>query len=184
MPAEDVSVCWKYNESRTILLANSTQLQDDIVYRFPLIRINKGDEKLAVRYSIMVKQYAMDKEAYNFYELMQKNTEGIGSIFAPLPSEIRGNIHCVTDPNEYVLGYITASTVEKQRIFIRSQWTYREDCPEETVPKDFDSVLELFGSGYLIPYADVSFPPSFKGALPYCVDCTKRGGSTIRPSYW
>ena len=185
MPAEDVSVCWKYNQSRTILLANSTRLQDDVIYKFPLTNINKGDEKLAVRYSIMVKQYALDKDAYSFYELMQRNTEDIGSIFAPQPSEIRGNIHCMSDPNEYVLGYITASTEEKQRIFIERQWVFQQDCPEKKVPKIVDSVVHYFGSGFLIPYEDVNFPdPHFKGAPSYCVDCTTRGGSQARPSYW
>lgn len=186
-PAEDVSTCWKYDHSHSILLANSTRLQDDIIYKAPLNLIPNGDEKLSVRYSIMVRQYVLDKEGYNFYELMKKNTEEIGSIFTPQPSEVRGNIYCVSDANEYVLGYITASTVEQQRIFIDDQWIFRQDCPSQKVPKNADSVAFFFGTGLLSPYADISLPPSdahYKGSYPRCVDCTERGGSLIKPSYW
>src|SRR5690606_35363898 len=90
-PNEDVSVCWKYANSSTILLGSSAKLQSAVISEKPLTTIPAGHEKLAKRYSILVKQYAIDKKAYEFYSLMKKNTESLGSIFDPQPSEIRGN---------------------------------------------------------------------------------------------
>jgi hypothetical protein len=184
-PDEDVAVCWKYESSSTIVLANSTRLLDDIIYKAPVHFIANGSEKLAVRYSILLRQYALDKEAYNFYELMKKNTEDIGNIFSPQPSEIRGNIFNVRDSREYVLGYVTASTVEELRKFIQIPWHFFMDCNPYKVPDTPDSIKYYFGpGGPLIPYSYDYPPPSYWGAEPECVDCTRRSGNTKRPSYW
>jgi hypothetical protein len=184
-PDEDVSVCWKYESSSSIILANSTRLQDDIIYKAPVQFIPNGSEKLAVRYSILLRQYALDKEAYNFYELMRKNTEDIGNIFSPQPSEIRGNIKNVTDGREYVLGYVTASTVEEQRKFIQIPWHFFMSCNITRVPDIPDSVKFFFGpGGPLIPFSYDNPPPYYSGSEPQCVDCTKRSGNLKKPSYW
>lgn len=184
-PAEDVSVCWKYDYSRHIPLANSVHLQNDVIYKAPIMLIENGDDRLSVRYSILVKQYALDKDAYNFFELMKKNTEDIGSIFAPQPSELRGNLHCTTDPDEYVLGYITASSMETKRVFIRVPWNFRQDCPDFTVPDIPDSILFYFGTGSLYPYDFSADPgPHYQASHPDCIDCTLRNGSLVKPSFW
>jgi len=184
-PQEDVSVCWKYGTSSTIVLANSTRLADDIIYKAPVHFIENGSEKLAVRYSILLRQYALDREAYNFYELMKKNTEDIGNIFSPQPSEIRGNIKCLTDSKEYVLGFVTASTVESRRQFITIPWFWFQDCLSVKVPDRPDSIRYFFGpGGAYMPYSFDNPPPYYYGSYYECVDCTKRGGSTARPPYW
>jgi Domain of unknown function (DUF4249) len=189
-PAEDVSKGWKYENSSSILLANSIRLQNDIIYRAPLKLIAPGAERLSVRYSILVRQYALEEQAYNFFDLMKKNTEDIGSLFNPQPSEIKGNIHCISDPGEYVVGYVTASTIETKRIFISQdqvpQWGYIEEfCKTDTVPNNPDSIRFYFGSGGLIPWLFHNPPGDYYlGAEPQCVDCTVRGASTIKPVYW
>ncbi|RYZ79252.1 MAG: DUF4249 domain-containing protein [Proteobacteria bacterium] len=80
---EDVSLGWKDDSSKNILIGSTARLQSDVVFRAPIIFIPAGDEKLAERYSIVVRQYALDKSAHAFYELMKKNTESLGSIFDP-----------------------------------------------------------------------------------------------------
>lgn len=188
-PDEDVAVCYKYGTSSTIILANSTKLQDDIIFKAPVQFIPNESEKLSVRYSILLRQYGLDKEAYNFYELMRKNTEDIGNIFSPQPSEVRGNIRNPNDGKEYVLGYVTASTVEEKRTFIVVPWNFRQLCSSTRVPDIPDSVRFYFGpGGTLIPYAydpqPAIPPPYYTGSELECVDCTKRGGSTTKPPYW
>lgn len=184
MPDEDVSVCWKYDHSLNIPLANSTRLQQDIINRAPLTFIPEGNERISVRYSILVRQYALDREAYTFFELMKKNTEEIGTIFSPLPSEMQGNIKCITDPDRYVLGYVTASSVEKKRIFIQAgQWGFFQHCESVTVQNKPDSIRTYFAGGDYVPYFFL-YPTEFRAAKAECVDCRARGGSTVRPSYW
>ena len=186
-PQEDVSVCWKYNLSSSVLITNTTRLVQDIVNEQPLVFIPLGDEKLAFRYSIFVKQYALDVGSYAFYELLKKNTEDIGSFFGPQPSEIKGNLHCVTVPDEFVVGYVTASTVATKRIFITGaevQWPFRTDCEERRVPNNRDSISSAINLG-LMPFAFYCCPPNeYAFSTRECVDCTKRGGSTVKPTYW
>lgn len=182
-PAEDVSVCWKYNHLSQILLANSVNLGEDIIYKKPLILIPATNERLQVRYSVLVKQYALDKDAYEFYEIMKKNSEEVGSLFAPLPSELKGNIQCLTDPAEPVIGYITASEEKKKRIFITIPgWNFFVSCYSVDVPKSPDSIHYYFGVMGFIPYDDGVI--NYLGAPPVCTDCTFRGGSTFKPPYW
>jgi len=185
-PQEDVSVCWKYHSSTDILLANSLRLGSDLISDAPLVLIPDGTEKLGVRYSILVRQYALEEEAYNFFELMKKNTENIGSLFTPQPSELRGNIHCVTNPAEYVVGYVTASTIVAKRLFIAAaqvpQWPYIIICPSVNVPNNSDSINYAVNTLGLMPVYSAS--ADFVFSTPECVDCTTRGGSIHRPLYW
>jgi len=186
-PQENVSICWKNSLSSSILITNTTRLEQDIVNEQSLVFIPLGDEKLSVRYSIFVKQYALDATSYAFYELLKKNTEDIGSFFGPQPSEIKGNLHCVNEPDEFVVGYVTASTVSTKRIFITGaevQWPFLTDCEEIRVTNRNDLIQSAIGSG-LMPAFYLGNPPNeYVFSTPECVDCTKRGGSTVKPFYW
>jgi len=190
LPQEDVYLCWKYHSSTEILLANSTRLQSDIINKAPLLLIPTSDEKLLSRYSVLVRQYALEKKVYDYFELMKKNTENIGGFFSSQPSEIRGNLYSVSDPSEFVIGFITSSTVPEQRIFILnsevSPWPYVPNCEDVIVRNHRDSIQAAVNTGYLV-YKDDAVAPApiyYFFSTPACVDCTSRGGSTVKPSYW
>jgi len=187
LPAEDVSVCWKFSPSTGIFLANSERLQTGIISQSPIVFIPRGDEKLLVRYSIIAKQYALEENAYNFFEIMKKNTEDIGSFFGPLPSELRGNIHCLTDPGEPVIGFVTSSAATQKRIFIHesevSNWRTFYQCEEIFVPNNRDSINYFAGVGWIPVYYSMPIDKYFFTS-PYCADCKSRGGINIKPTYW
>ncbi|MEI9947073.1 MAG: DUF4249 domain-containing protein [Chitinophagaceae bacterium] len=202
-PQEDVSKCWTTRVSSNLLLANSVRLQSDIISKAPITSIPTGDIKLFVRYSILVKQYALDKNGYNFYELLKDYTEGIGSFFAPMPSEIKGNVYCISNPKEPVIGNVTSSTVTEKRIFILNDrvrpWPeeYNFPCVPDTVSvfpfstilvsqtSSLGANLRLAASMALLPVKDlVTRPPSYIYSNRICVDCRVRGGTTTRPSFW
>lgn len=181
--------CWKYAGSTKINLASSVQLQSDVISQAPVQVITSGSEKLGVRYSMLLKQQALSKEAYAFFQLMKKNTESLGSIFDPQPSELKGNIQCITNPDEGVVGYLTASNITEKRIFITAQeasWSYPQSCDTTRVRNHQDS-LKLWLPHYL-PWGAVEPAPGvitfYLFAPSTCVDCTKRGGDLAMPSYW
>jgi Domain of unknown function (DUF4249) len=189
--SEDVSVCWKYGRSTNIVLGSSARLQSDVIANAPILFIPNNDEKISVRYSILLRQYALDKTAYQFYELMKKNTESLGSVFDAQPSEIRGNVTCVSAPEEVVIGYVTASTISEKRFFVLTSqvqpWRFSETCLSVDVANNPDSLRAFLGAG-LSPY-EAKYSPAgsithYMSSDPPCVDCTERGGSTVRPSYW
>lgn len=190
--SEQIYNCWRTGASTTILIGNSARLGSDVIAQAPLLAVSEGDEKIGIRYSILVRQYALDKPGYEFYDMMKKTTETIGTVFDPQPTEIKGNIKCVNNPGELIVGYITASTITEKRIFISNaqlpNWRFYLDCISYDVPNNKDSIKFYFDGGSWMPYDAVT---SLTGAItaysssyPTCVDCTKRGGSTTKPSFW
>jgi hypothetical protein len=183
--------CWKYDTSVNIILGSSAKLEEDIIHLNPVLFIPTKDEKIGIRYSIQLRQYALDKEGYAFMEQMKKNTEGLGTIFDPQPSLLKGNIHSISDPKEIVIGYINATTVQEQRIFIseaqlaNTGFNIYESCPSQKVPNNNDSLRVLIPPAW--PYAAIFEGPTIIGyevANSRCIDCRERSGSNIKPSFW
>ena len=181
--------CWRTNPSTGLSLATSAALSQDIIFEKPLVFIPQADQKLGVRYSIFVKQYSLTKDAYNYWETLLKNTELTGSIFDPQPSQGLGNIHCLTNPAEPVLGYFSASTSQQQRIFINYNqiigWGFvtvpAQGCTQIATPPD--SFAYYFGSLGYIPTSPKGIS-DFYGTYAPCTDCTLQGGINVKPSFW
>lgn len=180
--------CWKYDRSRTILLGTTAHLQADVVSEAPLTFIPPGAERLGVRYSILVKQQTLTKAAYEYFSQMKKNTEALGTIFDPQPSELRGNIRCVTNPEEDVIGYLTASSISEKRLFItaaEASWRFIQNCETFKIKNHPDSI-DIWVPGYLPYSAEEMFGvvTDYHMSIASCVDCTARGGNLNKPSYW
>jgi hypothetical protein len=184
-----IFTCWQNSSSKNLLLGSSAKLTKDVIY-LPLTYIPPGSQKLTVLYSINVKQYGWTKTGYEFLERMKKNTESTGSVFDPQPSELNGNIRCVSDPAEPVIGYINISLAQEMRIFIKSSevpgWAYITYCPDVVIDNKSDSIKVKGIDLGLIPTTaakEVGGIVSFFAAAPYCVDCTL-SGSNIKPVFW
>ena len=187
---EFIYTCWQTQRSFGLLLASSAKLAEDIIYEFPIRFIPPSSIELSVKYSIMVREYALTKEAYQYLVNLKKNTEQTGSIFDAQPSELIGNIHAVNNSSEPVLGFVTACNGESQRIFITNEqvapWTWGPSCPKFLVPKNADSIELYFNHlGYtpLEPYNSSVMSPVW-GALPDCADCRLNGGVLQKPDFW
>jgi hypothetical protein len=189
-PDDKIFICWQYNSSSSILLGSSAKLSKDIIH-LPLLNIPPADIKLSVKYSILVKQYVWSKEGYGFLERMKKNTESVGSVFDAQPSELNGNIHCISNPKQPVIGFFNICTIQEKRIFISNaelpSWKYFSGCSGELeIDNNADSIAAK-GAG-LMPTTPNKTGPfgsilTFYAADPVCVDCTLRG-SNIKPTYW
>jgi hypothetical protein len=137
--------CWNTLNSSAIILGSTEKLTSDVVY-LPVQYIEPHSEKLSVLYSINLRQYAISKDDYLFLQKMKKNTEQLGTPFDPQPSEISGNIHCLTDPNETVIGYVEITQEQLKRIFISNSqvpdWNYDPDCVFIEVANNRDSIAK------------------------------------------
>ena len=180
--------CWNTVNSTNITLGSSEKLSEDLIY-LPLIYIDPGSEKLSVLYSINVRQYALSHEGYLFFQKIKKNTEQVGSIFDAQPSELQGNIHCITNPSEIVVGYIDISEEKVQRIFIRNDelpgWNYRTRCDLVTLDNIPDSILKYGRDTWpTVPFTIRRVISSFFATRDeHCIDCTLTG-SNVRPAFW
>jgi len=192
--SEQIYYCWKDAASTRLLLGNTTKLTQDVVYLHQMDQIPANTQPLGILFSIIVNQYALTEDGYNFLTLMQKNTETLGSIFDAQPSALRGNIHCLSNPNEQVIGFVSAGTLEQKRIFIyRNQvrgWQYYESCslPDSVVGLDPASLKLFFAEQSYIPISE-HFPRAgpqdgWTSNIIGCVDCRLQGGTTTKPDFW
>jgi hypothetical protein len=140
---DNINQCWLSDTSNVIVLGSAAKLSNNIIANNPIISITSISEKLEFEYSILVRQYALTADAYNFYSNLKKNTEELGSIFDAEPSQINGNLHCVTNPAEPVIGYVSVGAVTSQRIFISNRvlpaWVatpYDPGCVLSKDPRD------------------------------------------------
>jgi hypothetical protein len=111
----DISTCYRTSKSNILMIGSTAKLSQDVMKQQQLFSITNSSEKLAHTYVIQLRQYALTKEGFEYYERLKKNTEQIGSIFDPQPSALSGNIHCITTPSELVLGFISASTISNKQ---------------------------------------------------------------------
>ena len=189
-PNENLFTCWKTESSTNILLGSSASLQSDIISLKPITFIPNNSWKLSVKYSINLRQYALTKEAYQYWQNLMKISEQLGSIFDPQPSEIRGNIRNPLDPDELVIGYISAGTINEKRIFISNSqlpgWNYRAACDLLITPGTKDSIDFYFRDGGYTPIDVAELPSGGTGwsySTTLCVDCRLRGVN-VRPLFW
>jgi hypothetical protein len=183
--------CYVNEKSTGLLIASTAKLSSDVVHRFPLVTIQNRAEKLDVRYSILTKQYAIGQEAFEYLSIMKKNSEQQGSFFDIQPSEINGNIKCITDPNEMVIGFMTISGIMEKRIFINYTqvpgWNFNMNCGTLTVPNRKDSLDAYFKDGKnLVTISNLGASgkiETYNGSTANCLDCRLKG-SSIKPVFW
>jgi len=181
--------CWGKGRSSSILVASTTGLTEDRVHEKTLVSMGSGDRRISYLYSMELNQMAISEEAFKYWDNIQKNSDQLGGIFSPQPSEMDGNIICVTNKSEKVIGYISAGIVSKKRIFARGEdigiYKYPNNCEVEFVnmdnPMNFHSLWER-GLEVTTYTGHPPFGESY-WASRYCVDCRLQGTKN-KPAFW
>jgi uncharacterized protein DUF4249 len=186
----DVSkfTCYQSARSTTIEILSTAKLTRDTVH-YRLTTVPKGSWKISVLYSIMVRQYAISREGFEYLSRMKRNTEQTGSIFDAQPSELKGNIVCTSNPAEPVIGFLEVSDMYSKRIFIKpsqvAPWGYSQNCIQTDLINNADSIK---AAGMPAPTVPSLLSPTntilrLYFSDPVCIDCTLRGTLT-KPSFW
>jgi hypothetical protein len=206
--SEQVYDCFGSDISSNVTVASTSKLSQDIISEAPITLIPSTSEKIETKYSILVKQYALTSDAYTFWENLQNNTEKLGSIFDVLPSENQSNFHCITNPNELVVGYLSVGSPATKRIFIAANQLPGNYSPVYPCECQFDTTyasyalqqqnphalnIDIFSSAnspymimsglYLPPADPFGKPTAYTYSTILCVDCTVRGTKT-QPAFW
>jgi hypothetical protein len=202
--AQEINTCWPSDTASTIILNSTAKLSKAVIAGNPITSIASTSQKIADEYSIFVRQYALTADAYTFWQNMKQNSEQLGSIFDPQPSQINGNIHSVSDPNEAVIGYISVGSVASKRIFIYNQqlpaWLPpQQQCgvtnclysflDNSVVINQVDEFInyDKGAADPLIPVDVITTPAGvilgYTASTPACVDCTLYGPN-VQPSFW
>ena len=110
--------CWKHDESQSIHIYTTKDLNQNVVKDVELLHIPIDDSRISYIYSILVKQFSLSEEAYSYYASLKKFSEESSGLFTPMPYEVKGNIKCTSSPEIKAKGYVLASNIKTKRIFI------------------------------------------------------------------
>ncbi len=176
--------CWVSEASKSILVKSTSDNLSGEVNGFPLTSIGPEDDRLGIRYSILVKQYTLNKELYDFFKKLEKVNETNGGMYDKMPIPLYGNIQSVSG-NTKALGYFLASGVKTKRIFIdhldvhiKTGHSAYSNCGWEYPP--------LIGDYY--SYGAIAASDPDAGTIvwskrKYCTDCRERG-TNVKPDFW
>ena len=190
--------CWGHNGSKHINIYNTTILTENTAKEVELFRIPIDDVRISYIYSILVKQYSLSPEGYQYYSLIKKHSEESSGLFTPIPGEVKGNISCISNPDIKVLGYVLASTCQTKRVFIyesdfKQIWSeYDSGCISAGWGDNFFNLNKIYTEGVIAMTYNGELSdllnPNLTETIFYtreCIDCRVVKGSTKkRPDFW
>ena len=184
--------CFKTLESQEIVLANTATLNEDRLDGFLVRFIEKGNPIISTRYSILVKQYAVSREVYNFYKALKELSQSESLFSQTQPGFLSGNLFSEENPEEKVLGYFSVSEVTTERIFFNFTDFFTEDDEQPSYISDYCPVSDPYFPGprlkEIIRSGNAKFfgrapGPTYKVVRAECVDCTLTGTNKV-PEFW
>ncbi|WP_088340900.1 DUF4249 domain-containing protein [Robiginitalea sediminis] len=123
-------VCYNTVPSETVVQASLPAGTGNTLQRFPVRFIPRDDFIITHRYSILVRQYVQDADAFGFFEALKRFSQ-TESLFSQVqPGALTANMNRSDGTDENVLGYIEAVSVSAQRIF----FNYDDLFPGEPLP--------------------------------------------------
>lgn len=187
---------WKDEASSTIMVGSSTNYEGQHINQMRIYNLERGSEKMFVRYSGLVHQRAISKAEYE-YELARRQAGSeMGGLFTPQPSALPTNIRCLTS-KKHVIGFVgCALNTSEYRFFLEPQnySIYRpaeKDMRRWVENPSSDDCIELVKNGlHLCEWDDSYMSPEGKPILKtawayeYQLDVRYRGAYIEEPDFW
>jgi hypothetical protein len=177
-------LCWTTRPTAYIVVANTANNPVDELKAFIVRSLGPGEARLHIRYSILIKQYSIEADLYNYWKLLRDVNENSGGIYSKIPAPVFGNITCCDGAGK-ALGYFAASSVKEKRLFISRSEHHVEThnvnlgCGYYTygvppmVQKIWFGAYSGPGGGYIDTYT----------SSKDCADCTMYA-TNVKPSFW
>jgi hypothetical protein len=183
--------CWVSNNSKNIYIESTAAISEDRISRHPVTYISNATDRLKRQYSILVNQYSLNEDEYNYWKNLQKISEQVGGLYDLIPASIPSNMMCLENPAETVLGYFSVSAIASKRIYIKDTFEGiidpYADCATDTLyggPDYIEGLGIYIWTLFDTPAAPFNHPririfTETRG----CADCTVRG-TTKKPDFW
>jgi hypothetical protein len=187
---DGIDTCYVTDTLRNILIRSTNGLEQDKITGQAIRFIPDYSYALKYRYGILVQQFSLSEEGYSYWENLRTISERQGSLSDVQPGSLPGNISCITDDDETVIGYFEVCKVSEKRLFTSALDFYDEgfetpvnfrsfcydipaiEIPEielgENMPKYEQDmyIWEVYGFS---PFAVFELMPK------YCCDCRDQG---------
>jgi hypothetical protein len=180
--------CWVSDKSNAINIKSTAAFNESKIERAPINYITNATDRLKIRYSILVNQYSLNEDEYNYWAKIQNVAVQVGGLYDYIPASIPSNITCIENPGEKVLGYFSVSAKTSKRIFISGNFegiiNPYANCVTDTIYTDKPIGIDEYV--WILVYHKCSIPctPTFEITTHReCADCTTRG-TIIKPDFW
>jgi len=148
--------------------------------------ILRTDNRISSMYKTTIRLVGLNKDSYEYHRNMLNISGMTGSLTAPVPDDMNGNVKNIDDDNEFVVGYVT---VEKPQYYSVYLHPIREDG--HTLYIEYLSALFTLGTYYSdYEWYSQGFRPvdRYDGKVYWtyrkCVDCRLSGGTIETPEDW
>lgn len=184
---DSLQTCYKTDTVPEIFLLSTENLGQPVVTDFPLHYVTTETRHLMERYSLLVRQFSISRDAFRFWTIIREQNSNPGDLYSKLPFQVKGNVYNVSNENEAVLGRFTVAGASEKRIFVNR--------PKPPVKMRYP-ICEFHEGTYENFSAITEFPPimwpifATRGpdgnALPnlWCMDCRESGGVIDKPDFW
>ena len=189
---DNIYACYKHGESTQIMTFSTENQTDDRFVDLEFLPIPRDDFRISYLYKITVDLEPLTKDAYLYWENIKGNSEYNGNLFAPNPSELVGNIRCLQEPDEMVMGYVNVAQIARKDLVVshlKANFYMSSEPVSETasVLLDKSQYVTYFVKEEYLPYNYYMFPGNVNEtywAPARCVDCKLLGGTYERPEGW
>ena len=189
--ADDYSLfyCYRTMPVDQIFILTTDGFAENRYKGYQLHFVDNLTQKLMHKYSLLIKQYSISKDAYYFWMNLRKNNQESGGLFDSQPAMVKGNIINIKNPDEIVLGYFGVSSVKTKRIILSGIEGLSFDNDPYCTPTPV--ILGMVNwppeewPVYLVIFLDPATGTNqISVANKECFDCTLLGGTTEKPLYW
>ena len=199
IPVEN-HLCWGHNLSKEILIHSAAEQNSDRISREPIHFIASGrSHRLQWQYHIQVRQYSISWQEFLSWKNLREVTESGGDIFEKQPYPVVGNIRCINNEQEMVLGNFQVSAAKSVEMYISHSQINELDIPSyeypcKIIPVSRENMYDLsyrvllnkgyqfYNYGIFSPWDEPSFY-AFLFTSPECADCSLTGNPE-QPDFW
>lgn len=179
--------CYRSVAFNGSLLVDYSSLSGDVIRDIPVRNFSRSDSRNHRRYSILVKGFALSKEAYDYNKQTQDLSQVGGDLFSPDPGALEGNLVCETHPEKDVMGFVQAGYVTTRRAFLSNIYLYAVKPIVEYAYVTLDDMPVYY---YDYNYRPVMKTAFYDGVVDYgwaphrCINCLEAGGTQEKPDFW
>lgn len=176
--------CYAQRQRGEIYTYDTKNLVEKDINGLPLVYISNESPRLNIRYSLLVKQYNINEEAFTYWNGIEKQRGDQGALYSKQPYQIAGNLKNINNPDEPVLGFFVVGGVKEKRIFVGK--------PRGVPAYIFRCTPDVEAVAYLPELSEQDYPAYLSytkdrqlgTASDACFDCTLRGGKLEKPDFW
>lgn len=172
--------CWKTNNITQIFTANTINLKKPKVTNHPLNYTSTRSKRLQHKYSLLVKQFSVDKKTYTYWKNMKEQITSDNFLSAKQPFQLDGNIYNPENMKEPVLGYFNVASVSKKRIY--AEYTGKLNITKCEVLYDYLGVRQISNHRRVFWAEDSEGRTGL--VQKNCIDCRENGGKLEKPDFW